>query len=96
MGSSSYVWYCVDIATQGVTTTYDMPANGYIFVEDTVWVDGVVNGRAVVGTAAGKSIIINGNLTYTAKDGNHVLGLIAEQNILIPRNSRIFWKLTRP
>lgn len=93
VGSSSYVWYCVDIATQGVTTTYDMPANGYIFVEDTVWVDGVVNGRAVVGTAAGKSIIINGNLTYTAKDGNHVLGLIAEQNILIPRNSPDFLEI---
>lgn len=87
VGSNKYVWYCIDIASVGTPTTYNMPTNGYIYVDDMVWVDGVVKGRAVVGTSAGKSIIINGNLTYTAKDGTDVIGLIAEQNILIPYNS---------
>lgn len=87
VGSNKYVWYCIDIASVGATTTYSMPANGYIFVEDTVWVDGAVNGRVVVGAAESKSIIINGNITYLAKDGTHVLGLMAEQNILIPHDS---------
>ncbi|MCX6781768.1 MAG: hypothetical protein NTW66_01445 [Candidatus Magasanikbacteria bacterium] len=87
IGSNKYVNYCIDIKTVGTTETRDMPTSSYIYVEDTVWVDGVVKGRATIGTATGKSIIINDNLTYTAKDGNHVLGLIAEQNILIPYNS---------
>lgn len=87
VNDTKYVWYCVDAKTYGPTSEYDVPANGYVYVEDMVWVDGTINGRVTVGTAAGKSIIINGNLLYTAKDGNHVLGLIAEQDILVPHNS---------
>lgn len=87
VNDNNYFWPCIDIATLGAVTNYSMPANGYIYVEDNVWVDGTVNGRATIGTATGKSIMINGNLVYQAKDGNHVLGLIAEQNILIPYNS---------
>jgi len=87
VNSNKYFWPCIDVATLGTPTNYSMPANGYIYVEDNVWVDGVVNGRATVGTASGKSIIINGNLVYQTKDDNHVLGLIAEQNILIPHDS---------
>jgi len=87
IGNNNYQWFCIDIKTLDDPTTYNMPTNGYIYVDDMVWVDGVVNGRATVGTSAGKSIIVNGNLTYLAKDGNHVLGLIAEQNILVPHDS---------
>ncbi|EKD43818.1 MAG: hypothetical protein ACD_72C00105G0003 [uncultured bacterium] len=87
VNSNNYFWPCIDAATYGSVTTYNMPTNGYIYVEDNVWVDGTINGRATVGTAIGKNIIINGNLIYSAKDGNHVLGLIAEQNVLIPHNS---------
>ncbi len=86
-GDNKFHTYCIDAKTYGTATTYNVPANGYIYVEDMVWVDGVVNGRVTIGTAVGKSIIINGNITYLAKDGSHVLGLIAEQNILIPKNS---------
>lgn len=85
--SNKYVNYCIDIKTVGTTVTYNMPTSSFIYAEDMVWVDGVVNGRATIGTATGKSIIINGNLTYYAKDGNHTLGLVAEQNILVPYNS---------
>jgi hypothetical protein len=87
VNSNDYVWYCIDIKTSDTAVNYPMPANNYIYVEDTVWVDGAVNGRATVGTATGKSIIINGNIVYLAKDGNHSLGLIAEQNILVPHDS---------
>lgn len=87
INDNRYYSFCIDIKSLGTPTTYSMPSNGYIYVEDMVWVDGVVNGRATVGTATGKSIIINGNLTYVAKDGNHSLGLMAEKNVLIPHNS---------
>lgn len=79
--------WCIDAASYGTVTTYNIPTSSYIYVDDMVWVDGVVNGKATVGAGTGKSIIINGNLTYLAKDGTSVLGLIAEQNVLVPRNS---------
>lgn len=85
--SNKWIYPCIDILTSGSGTTYPLPANGLIYVDDMVWVRGVVNGRVTVGTATGKSIIIDNNLTYTAKDGTVVLGLVAEQNILIPHNS---------
>jgi hypothetical protein len=86
INATQYVFYCIDVKTLGTATTYTLPANGFIYVDDTVWVDGVVKGRATVGVATGKSIIINGSLTYYAKDGTSVLGLIAEQNVLIPHD----------
>lgn len=87
IGSNNFFWPCIDIKTTDAGTVYDPPANGFIFVDDMVWVDGVVHGRLTVGTSAGKSIIINGDITYSVKDGTDVLGLIAEQNVLIPKNS---------
>lgn len=87
VGDNNYFWPCIDIKTTDGGTTYNMPTNGFIFVDDNVWVDGVVKGRVTVGNSAGKSIILNGNITYSAKDGTDVLGLMADQNILIPKNS---------
>ncbi len=87
INEARYTNKCIDAATYGPATAYPMPLNGNIFVEDTVWVDGTVNGRVVVATAVGKSIIINGNIIYYAKDGNHVLGLMASQDVLIPYNA---------
>ncbi|MFA7654286.1 MAG: hypothetical protein WCX97_04600 [Candidatus Magasanikbacteria bacterium] len=87
VNSNKYEWFCIDIKDLDAVTNYSNPTNGMIYIEDDVWVDGTSTGRMVVGTAEGKNIIINGNLTYPAKDGNHALGLVAEQNILIPYNS---------
>jgi hypothetical protein len=89
IGDTKFRWHCIDINSyhNDDWVTYSMPANGYIYVEDRVWVDGVVNGRATIGTSASNSIIIYDDITYLAKDGTHVLGLIAEQDILIPHNS---------
>lgn len=66
---------------------YAMPANGLIYIEDNVWVEGTVKGRALVAAAKLPSgtmnIMIPNNLVYAAKDGTNVLGLIAQSNILL-------------
>lgn len=79
--------YCIDAATYGTVTNYVIPSSSFIYIDDNVWVDGVVNGRATVAAGTGKSIIINGNITYLAKDGVNVLGLIASQDVLVPHDS---------
>ncbi|MDO8626438.1 MAG: hypothetical protein Q7K39_03200 [Candidatus Magasanikbacteria bacterium] len=80
-------WYCIDIKTTDTATTYIIPTSSYIFVEDTVFVDGVVKGRVTIGSGAEKSIIINDDLTYDAKDGTNAIGLIADQHVLLPHDS---------
>lgn len=80
-------WFCVDIKTEDSGTTYPIPANGLIYVDDTTWVDGMVKGIATVAAGTGRSIIINGNILYVALDGKSKLGLIADQDIIIPHDS---------
>jgi len=69
---------------------YPLPPNCEpIFIEDNLWVNGTIQGRATVIAAklpyipeSAAKIIINGNIEY---DGAHsVLGLIAQKDILIP------------
>jgi hypothetical protein len=66
-----------------------------IFVEDDLWVDGVVDGRITVAAArlpdmpgSNAKIVINGNITYA--NSNSVLGLIGQKDILIPLHSPNF------
>lgn len=70
---------------------YPNPANGLIFVEDNVWVDGSIN-TARITIAAGKfpdnpsqrkNIFINRDLLYTNYDGRDVIGLIAQNNVTV-------------
>lgn len=70
---------------------YVLDSNDIIFVEDKVWVDGIVRGKVTVVAAKlpdvsanRQDIILNGNIVYTNKDGTDVLGLIAQRNILFP------------
>ncbi len=68
---------------------YANPANGLIFVEDNVWVDGTINtarltiaaGRFPDNVSQRKNITINDNLRYTNYDGQDVLALIAQEDI---------------
>jgi hypothetical protein len=67
-----------------------MPANGVLYIEDRVWVEGTVKGRALVAAAklpynsnTAPSIIVANNLVYAAKDGTNVLGLIGQKDVLI-------------
>lgn len=66
------------------------PANGIIFAEDHVWVDGIINTARLTIAAATipdvgtrKNIIVNNNLLYTNYNGEDVIGLIAQDNFLV-------------
>ncbi|MFH1187250.1 MAG: hypothetical protein V1688_00120 [bacterium] len=68
------------------------PANGIIFIEDNVWVEGIVKGRftlvsaKLTGIPADYTTIrINGNINYLSHDGSDILGLIAEKDIKVPQ-----------
>ena len=83
-----------DIKTQTLLGNYPLPANGLIFIEDQVWVEGTVKGRVTVGSGkfpanptTNTSIIIPNNIFYTVKDGTDSLGLIAQKHVLLPRYS---------
>jgi hypothetical protein len=70
------------------------PANGIIYVNDNVWVEGTnLSGRVTIASsgqlnAAGKtaatSAKIVGDLTYSVKDGTVAVGVIAQNNVEIP------------
>jgi fibro-slime domain-containing protein len=76
---------CYDATDFSAPTAYEIPTSSYIFVDDAIWVNGVVKGRATLATM-GNDIVINGNLAYLAKDGMNVLGLMTDSNILFPYN----------
>lgn len=78
-----------DYDTRVLQYTVALPANGIVFVEDTLWVEGTVNGRATVAAAVlpyspstAPIIWIPNNIVYSAKDGSSVLGLIGQTDIL--------------
>ena len=74
---------------QTLLGNYANPANGLIFVEDNVWVDGTINtarltiaaGRFPDNASQRKSITVNSDLRYTNTDGQDVLALIAQEDI---------------
>ncbi len=74
---------------------YAIPENGLVFVEDNLWIDGVVNGRVLVASArfpdvpaTNTSIRIQNDITYDVDNhDSSVLGLIAQKDILIPLRS---------
>jgi hypothetical protein len=75
---------------QTLVGNYPIPANGVIFVNDHVWVDGQIkNARVtVVAGIIGNSdplknanITINSDLLYTNYDGQDSIGLIAQGNV---------------
>ncbi|MEQ1499917.1 MAG: hypothetical protein ABL917_00915 [Parcubacteria group bacterium] len=74
---------------QTLISNYPIPANGLIFVEDNVWVEGQIN-TARVTIASGRfpdnastrtNITVNNNLLYTNYNGLDVISLIAQGNI---------------
>lgn len=81
------------ITTEGAVTTYQIPNDGVIYVEDNVWIDGTVSGKHVTVVAADTSggttprIFLNNDLTYGVYDGSTVVGLIAAGDIDVPRDA---------
>ncbi len=76
------------VGAETLVGNYVIPANGLVFVEDNVWVEGQIN-TARVTIASGKfpdnpatetSITVNNNLLYTNYDGQDAIALIAQNN----------------
>ncbi len=84
-------WGTWSIQTKTFIGTYSFPANGLIFAEDMLWVEGQVDtARLTIGAAKfpdtvaqRKSITINNDITYSAKDGSSAVALISQNNINI-------------
>jgi len=84
-------WGTWSVNAQTFLQNYAIPANGIVFVEDHVWVEGTINsaritiGSAVFPDAAATrpSITVNNDIRYTNYDGRDVIGLIAANNINI-------------
>lgn len=79
-----------DYQTRTLVSTQTLPANGTIYVEDNVWVEGVVKGRVMVAAALlpydvskAPTIYIPNSIVYSAKDGSSVLGLLAQKDIVV-------------
>ncbi len=81
-------WGTWSIQSQTLLGVYAFPANGLIFIEDDLWVDGQINtarltiaaGRFPDNPALRKNIIVNSNLKYTNYDGQDAIALIAQNN----------------
>lgn len=78
------------ISQEYLYKTYTIPsACSVIFVEDNLWPEGEIKGKATVASAnlinpnLDTDVILIGNLDYTLKDGSDGLALMAERNVLI-------------
>jgi hypothetical protein len=80
----------IDYNARTLQYTQAIPANGMIYIEDKVWVEGTVKGRVMLAAsllpynpATAPTIYISNNITYAAKDGTNVLGLLAQKDIIV-------------
>ncbi len=83
--------HCYDIQSETFVQNYQIPENGAVFIEDDVWVDGVVDGRVTIGAgrfpvleSTYQEIYLNGNITYEEQASDDVLGLIAQGDVIAP------------
>jgi hypothetical protein len=83
-----------DYRNRSLQSTVSVPNNGVIYIEDNVWVEGTVAGKVMVAAAilpynvtTAPTIYIPNNITYLAKDGNNVLGLLAQNNIVVTNHA---------
>jgi hypothetical protein len=76
-----------------IQSTYTIPSNGIIYVEDNVWVEGTVRGRVTIAAAILPQpahppiIFIPDNIVYKTKDGSDVLGLLAQGDIVLSKRA---------
>lgn len=81
-----------NIRRENLIGTYNVADNHIIFVEDDIWVEGTINGKVTVAAATfplqstQTNIIINNNIVYLDKNGDHSLGLIAQNDIILGRD----------
>jgi hypothetical protein len=81
--------WSIDSSRETFLGNYANPANGVIFVEDNLWVEGKIkNSRLTIAVgvfpdnvSTRRSITVNNNLLYTNYDGTDSIGLIAQKDI---------------
>jgi type II secretory pathway pseudopilin PulG len=90
LGSCSGTSSSWSVGTQTLQGNYNFPANGIIFIEDHIVVDGQINGARLTITAAdlvnpivNKNIIINNDILYTFYDGTDSLGLVGQAGVVV-------------
>jgi hypothetical protein len=77
----------------GAWENHQIPDGGIIFVENDVWLEGQIDGQRVTIAAANltsstlKNVYINGNIRYTNYDGTDGIGIVAQNDIEIPKGS---------
>lgn len=76
---------CRDINVQTLFLTTTTPTSGYFYSEKDVWVNGTVKGSVVVGSD--DDIIIAGNINYSERSEENIIGLVAKKDVLIPYES---------
>lgn len=84
---------CNDCSGQCLAN-YNIPDSGVIFVEGNIWLSGTISGKRVTIAAASvsdpannASIFIMDNVKYTNFNGNDVLGILAEGDVEILKNT---------
>lgn len=81
------------ITNQSSYGTYAIPNDGIIFVENNIWIEGIIKNRKVTIVAAdlsggsNKDIFIGNDILYTNNDGSDIIGLVAQKDIEIIRDS---------
>jgi len=81
--------YTYQIEEETDAEVMNFPANGLIYVDNYVWVDGQIDtakltiASAKLDSPVDTDIYINNDLLYTNKDGQDIIGLIAENNIMV-------------
>lgn len=77
------------ITSESATTSYAIPNAGIIFVENNVWLEGAIDNKRV--TIVGDNVYIGmNNILYTNFDGTDIIGIIAQKDIEVVRDSQDF------
>lgn len=91
---TSYDTSSEKISKESSATTYTIPNNGIIFVENNIWLEGTIKNKKVTvaaanlsgGTQANIYLGMN-NLKYSNFDGSDIIGVIAQQNVSVIKDS---------
>lgn len=78
-----------EITDETDVEVFDFPTNGAIYVNNHVWVDGEIDtarltiAAADLDTSFSANIYLLDDILYTNKDGQDILGLIAEEDVTV-------------
>jgi predicted AlkP superfamily pyrophosphatase or phosphodiesterase len=68
-----------------------VPSNGIIYVDDNVWIEGSFPNseqKLTVAAGNGKAFLGNNSILYANHDGRNVLGIIAQSDVEVIKNSQ--------